>query len=96
MGSEDAWSALSPPQAAGSDYGVCVWCSAGEWRGPAARALRGEAPGPGRAAGARLTGGGVSQWRGGGGASAQVEGGAWAPWGRERQVPLEVRVVRSF
>lgn len=49
----------------------------------------------GGAAGARLTGGEVSQWRGGGGASAQVGGGAWAPWGRERKVPLEVRVVWS-
>lgn len=95
MVSEGAWSALSPRQAAGSGYGVCGWCSAGEWRGPVARGLRGTAPGLGRAAGARLTGGEVSQWRGGGGASAQVEGGAWAPRGRERRVPLEVRVVPS-
>lgn len=95
MVSEGAWSALSPRQAARSGYGVCGWCSAGEWRGPVARGLRGTAPGPGRAAGARLTGGEVSQWRGGGGASAQVGGGAWAPRGRERRVPLEVRVVQS-
>lgn len=95
MVSEGAWSALSPRQAAGSGYGVCGWCSAGEWRGPVARGLRGTAPGLGRAAGARLTGGEVSQWRGGGGASAQVGGGAWAPRGRERRVQLEVRVVPS-
>lgn len=74
---------VRPEPAAGGrgSCGVRGGCSAAEWRGPAARALRGAARAPGRAAGARLTGGGVTQWSGGGGASAQVGGGAWAPRG---------------
>lgn len=74
---------VRPEPAAGGRSGCGVWgrSSTVEWRGPAAPALRGAAPGPGRAAGARLTGGRVTQWRGGGGASAQVGGGAWAPPG---------------
>lgn len=74
---------VRPEPAAGGrgSCGVRGGCSAAEWRGPAAPALRGAAQGPGRAAGARLTGGGVTQWSGGGGASAQVGGGAWAPRG---------------